>query len=59
MKKFEFEISISAPTEKDAVQKMNALNAIGKHLSLSELQALAATVSSPVALAKVKEKLGL
>ncbi len=59
MKKFEFEITISAPTEQDAVSKMKALNALGKHLSLSELQALANTVSSPTALAIAKSKLGL
>jgi len=59
MKKFEFEISITAPTEKDAIAKMKALNAIGKHLSLSELQTLEGTVTSPTMLAIAKQKLGL
>ncbi len=59
MKQFEFEITITAPTEKDAIAKMNALQAIGKHLSLSELEALKNTVSSPAMLAIAKQKLGL
>ena len=59
MKKFEFDITITAPTQKDAMDKMQALNAIGKHLTLSELQALAETVSSPAALAIAKQKLGI
>jgi hypothetical protein len=59
MKKYEFEITITAPSEQDAVSKMKALNALGKHLTLSELQALANTVSSPTALALAKSKLGL
>lgn len=59
MKKFEFDITITAPSQSDAVEKMKAINAIGKNLSLSELQALAKTVSSPTALAIAKEKLGL
>lgn len=59
MKKFEFEISITAPTQKDAVDKMKALNAIGKNLSLSDLQALAETVCDPVKLAYAKSQLGL
>jgi hypothetical protein len=59
MKKYEFEITITAPSEQDAVSKMQALNALGKHLTLSELQALANTVSSPTALAIAKNKLGL
>jgi hypothetical protein len=59
MKKFEFTMSVSAPTLNDATEKMKALNALGKHLNLSDLQALANTVSSPTALAFAKEKLGL
>ncbi len=59
MKKFEFSITIIAPTQNDAIEKMKALNALGKHLSLADLQALANTVSSPTALAYAKEKLGL
>ncbi len=59
MKKFEFDITITAPTQKDAMEKMQALNTIGKHLTLSELQALAETVSSPNAFAIAKQKLGL
>ncbi|MCD6068911.1 MAG: hypothetical protein K0S33_3737 [Bacteroidetes bacterium] len=59
MKKFEFEITLSAPSEKDAIQKMNCLNALGSKLSLAELQALANTVNSPTALALAKQKLGL
>lgn len=59
MKKFEFDITITAPTQNDAVQKMQALNTIGKHLSLSELQTLAGVVSNPTALAQVKKQLGI
>lgn len=59
MKKFEFDITITAPTQKDAVEKMQALNTIGKHLSLADLQALAKTVVDPVALAYAKSQLGL
>lgn len=59
MPKFEFETTIAAPSEKEAVQKMNCLNAIGSKLSLSELQILANTVNSPAALAIAKQKLGL
>lgn len=59
MKKFEFDITITAPTQNDAVQKMQALNAIGKHLNLSELQTLAGVVSNPTALAQVKKQLGI
>jgi hypothetical protein len=59
MQKFEFEISVFAPSKEDAVRKMKALTALGKHLNLSELQALENTVSSPTALAIAKSKLGL
>ncbi len=59
MKKFEFSITITAPSQTDAMSKMKALNDLGKHLSLSDLQTLAKTVSSPLALAVAKEKLGL
>lgn len=59
MPKFEFEITVTAPGEKEAIQKMNCLNALGSKLSLSELQILANTVNSPTALALVKQKLGL
>lgn len=59
MKKFEFEIVVIAPTKEDAVSKMKALSALGKHLNLSELQALESTVSNPTALAVAKSKLGL
>jgi hypothetical protein len=59
MPKFEFETTITAPSEKDAVQKMNCLNALGSKLTLSELQILANTVNSPTALAIAKQKLGL
>lgn len=59
MKKFEFDITITAPTQNDAMEKMKAVNAIGKHLTLSELQTLAETVKSPTLLAIAKQKLGL
>lgn len=59
MPKFEFEITITAPTEKDAIQKMNCINNIGSKLSLSELQLLNNTVSNPTLLAKAKKELGL
>jgi hypothetical protein len=59
MKKFEFDITITAPTQKDAMEKMEALNTIGKHLTLSELQTLAETIKSPTLFAIAKQKLGL
>jgi len=59
MPKFEFETTIAAPSEQEAIQKMNCLNAIGSKLSMSELQILANTVNSPAALAIAKQKLGL
>lgn len=59
MPKFEFETTIVAPSEQEAVQKMNCLNAIGSKLTMSELQILANTVNSPAALAIAKQKLGL
>lgn len=59
MPKFEFETTITAPSEQEAIQKMNCLNAIGSKLSMSELQILANTVNSPAALAIAKQKLGL
>lgn len=58
MKKFEFDIIITAPTQSDAMQKMEAINAIGKHLTLTELQTLAKTVSNPTLFAIAKQKLG-
>jgi len=59
MPKFEFETTIVAPSEQEAIQKMNCLNAIGSKLTMSELQILANTVNSPAALAIAKQKLGL
>jgi hypothetical protein len=59
MKKFGFDIIITAPTQKDATEKMEALNIIGKHLTLSELQTLAKTVCNPALFAIAKQKLGL
>jgi hypothetical protein len=59
MPKFEFETTITAPSEQEAIQKMNCLNALGSKLSLTELQILANTVNSPTALAIAKQKLGL
>ncbi len=59
MKQFEFDITITAPNKEDAMSKMTAMKALGKYLSLSELQALASTVSNPMALAVAKAKLGL
>jgi len=58
MPKYEFEITITAPGEAEAMQKMNCLNAIGSKLSMNELQLLANTVSSPIALAEAKKSLG-
>lgn len=59
MPKFEFDMTVSAPSENEAIQKMNYLNAIGSKLSLNELRILANTVSSPSALAEAKKNLGL
>jgi hypothetical protein len=59
MPKFEFEITLTAANEKDAIQKMNCLNAIGSKLTPRELQLLSDTVNSPNALALAKKNLGL
>lgn len=59
MPTFEFDASVKAQTEEEAIQKMNCLITLGGHLTLSELQVLANTVQSPTALALVKQKLGL
>ena len=59
MKKFEFDIVITAPSKQEAMEKMQALKSIGSGLSLSELQALAKTIGSPAALAIAKDRLGL
>lgn len=59
MNKYEFVMTLAAPSKEDAAKKMKALSAIGKHLSLSELEVLEKTVSSPAALAIAKAKLGL
>ncbi|PBQ32748.1 hypothetical protein CNR22_13505 [Sphingobacteriaceae bacterium] len=59
MPKFEFETTIVAPSEQEAIKKMQCLNAIGSKLTMSELQILTNTVNSPAALAIAKQKLGL
>lgn len=59
MQKFVFEFTITAPSKEEAVKKMTALASIGKHLKISELQALKQTVNNPAALAIAKGKLGL
>lgn len=59
MPKFEFETSIVAPTEEEAIRKMKSLTALGSKLSTMELQVLENTVNSPTALALAKQKLGL
>ena len=57
-REFTIDIIITAPTQSDAMQKMEAINAIGKYLTLSELQTLANTVSNPTLFAIAKQKLG-
>lgn len=59
MPKFEFDATVVAPTLADAKQKISALNTIGSHLTLQELQALAETVQNPTALAVARQRLGL
>jgi hypothetical protein len=59
MPKFEFDTTITAPTQEEAMQKMQCLHAIGSKLTLEELRLLANTVSSPAALAQAKKNLGL
>ena len=57
MKPFEFEIKISADSQAEAQQKMQALITIAKKLNTSELIKIAEVVSNPVQLAFVKSKL--
>jgi len=59
MKKFEFTITLSAPTQNDAVAKMKALQELGKHLNSSDLKSLADVVGNPVKLAYAKQQLGI
>lgn len=57
MKKFEYEISISANTQVEADAKMKALLIILNKLSAEELTKVAQVVSNPIQLALIKSKL--
>lgn len=57
MKKFEYEISVSANNQAEADAKMKALVTILNKLSADELIKVASVVSNPVQLALIKAKL--
>jgi hypothetical protein len=57
MKKFEYDISVSANSQAEADAKMKALITILNKLSTDELQKVAQVVSNPVQLAMIKTKL--
>jgi hypothetical protein len=60
MKKYKYEISIEAPSEKDADTKMSALITLASKLSAKELHKLADVVKNdPVKLSLAKKALGL
>lgn len=57
MKKFEYEITVSATNQVEADAKMKALITILNKLSADELVKVASVVSNPVQLALIKAKL--
>lgn len=59
MKKFEYEISISSPSQSEADRKMKALTQLAGKLSAVELEKIAGVVSNPMQLALIKAKLGI
>lgn len=60
MTKHQYNISIAAPTEAEADQKMTALTTLASKLSAKELAKLAHTVKNdPVKTALAKKYLGL
>jgi hypothetical protein len=58
MKNFEFDISIKAKSEGDAIEKLKAVSLIMEKLDTEILKKIAETVSHPAKLAMVKLKLG-
>ena len=60
MAHFKYEISIQAPTEKEAEVKLSALAVLASRLSKQELEKLAHIVKNdPVKLAYAKKALGV
>jgi len=57
MKKFEYDLSISANAQAEADSKMQALITILNKLSTDELIKVSQVVSNPVQLAMIKAKL--
>lgn len=57
MKKFEYEISVTANTQSEADLKMKALITILNKLTTDELSKVAHVVNNPVQLALIKTKL--
>lgn len=57
MKKFEYEITISAGSQAEADAKMRALIIIASKLSAEELVKVAEVISDPAQLAYIKSKL--
>lgn len=59
MKKFDYDITIEAPTESEADAKMKALSLLSSKLSANELKKLSEVVNNPIKLAIAKQKLGV
>ncbi len=60
MAKYNYDISIEAPTEQEAETKMKALTVLASRLSAKELEKLAHIVKNdPVKLALAKKALGV
>lgn len=60
MAKFNYEISIEAPTEQEADKKMKAISVLASKLNVKELDKLAYIVKNdPVKLAMAKSALGV
>ena len=60
MKKYNYDMAIQAPTEKEADEKMMALSTIASKLSAKELSKLAHVVKNdPTKTALAKQYLGL
>lgn len=60
MKKYEYEISILAPSESEADKKATALKVMGEKLSAKELEKLADVIANdPIKLQIAKKALGV
>jgi hypothetical protein len=57
MSKFKYEVSVPAPTEKEAERKIKAATSIMSKLTTEEMEKIAEVVSNPIQLAIMKSKL--